>query len=120
MQLVISENIQHLCFSSLVVATVSCKTLKKNRGFVDTPVVSISSPEPVVEGQSVTIACQSEARPAVTSVMWKKGQDVIQVTDDYLLVFFSYVNAGGLIAKCLNTAATLWGRSVHTTAGVRE
>ena len=45
--------------------------------------MSISSPEPVVEGQSVTIECQSDARPAVTSVMWKKGQDVIQVTDDY-------------------------------------
>ena len=44
--------------------------------------MSISSPEPVVEGQSVTIECQSEARPAVTSVKWKKGQDVIQVTGD--------------------------------------
>ena len=52
------------------------------RVFIDTPVVSISSPEPVVEGQSVTIACQSEARPAVTSVTWKKEQDVILVTDD--------------------------------------
>ena len=83
MQLVISEIIQHLCFSSLDFATVSCKTFKKNRVFVDTPIVSISSPAPVVEGQSVTIACQSDARPAVTSVMWKKGQNVIQVTDDY-------------------------------------
>ena len=50
--------------------------------FVDKPEVSISSPEPVVEGHSVTITCRSEARPNVSSVAWMKGQEVIQVTDD--------------------------------------
>ena len=44
--------------------------------------MSVSSPEPAVEGQPVTIACQSEARPTVSSVTWMKGQAVIQVTDD--------------------------------------
>ena len=51
--------------------------------FVDKPEVSVSPPEPVVEGQSVTIVCQSEARPEVSSVTWMKDQAVIQVTDDY-------------------------------------
>ncbi|KAK2176758.1 hypothetical protein NP493_641g01008 [Ridgeia piscesae] len=46
------------------------------------PTVSVVRPDPVVEGQSVTIKCQSQARPAVTSVMWKKGQEVISVTTD--------------------------------------
>ena len=45
--------------------------------------MSVVTPDPVVEGQSVTIKCQSqEARPAVTSVKWKKGQEVINVTTD--------------------------------------
>ena len=47
---------------------------------VDKPVVTVVTPDPVEEGQSVTIKCQSQARPAVTSVMWKKGQEVISVT----------------------------------------
>ncbi|KAK2178132.1 hypothetical protein NP493_561g01052 [Ridgeia piscesae] len=47
------------------------------------PVVSVVTPDPVVEQHPVTITCQSqEARPAVTSVMWKKGQEVISVTTD--------------------------------------
>ena len=41
------------------------------------------TPDPVVEGQSVTIACRSQgARPAVNNVTWKKGQEVIRVTTD--------------------------------------
>ena len=49
---------------------------------VDKPEVSIVTPRPVVEGQNVTITCQSVARPAVTNVTWKKGQNVITVTGD--------------------------------------
>ena len=50
---------------------------------VDKPVVSVVTPDPVVENTPVTITCQSHgARPAVTSVMWKKGQEVINVTSD--------------------------------------
>ena len=50
---------------------------------VDKPTVSVVTPDPVVERQSVTITCQSQvARPAVTSVTWKKGQEVISVTTD--------------------------------------
>ncbi|KAI0222648.1 hypothetical protein LSAT2_026088 [Lamellibrachia satsuma] len=45
------------------------------------PTVSVMTPD-VVEGQSVTIRCRSQARPAVNSVMWKKGQQVIRVTTD--------------------------------------
>ena len=45
--------------------------------------MSVETPDPVVEGQSVTITCQSQgARPAVTSVTWKKGQQVITFTTD--------------------------------------
>ena len=45
--------------------------------------MSVVTPDPVVEGQSVTITCQTlGARPAVTSVMWKNGQEVISVTSD--------------------------------------
>ena len=50
---------------------------------VDKPSVSVVTPDPVVEEQSVIITCHSQgARPAVTSVMWKKGQKVINVTTD--------------------------------------
>ena len=51
--------------------------------FVDKPEVSVSSPEPVVEDQSVTIVCQSEARPTVSSVTWMKGQVVIRVVNRF-------------------------------------
>ena len=44
--------------------------------------MSVVTPDPVVEGQSVTMKCQSQARPAVTSVTWKKGQKVINVITD--------------------------------------
>ena len=48
---------------------------------IDKPIVSVVTPDPVVEGTSVTIKCQSQgARPAVTGVTWKKGQEVISVT----------------------------------------
>ncbi|KAI0212429.1 hypothetical protein LSAT2_002670 [Lamellibrachia satsuma] len=47
------------------------------------PTMSVETPSPVVEGRPVTITCQSQgARPAVTSVTWKKGQDVVTVTTD--------------------------------------
>ena len=50
---------------------------------VDKPTVSVVTPDPVVEGQSVTITCRIQgARPAVTSVTWKKGQEVISVVTD--------------------------------------
>ena len=50
---------------------------------VDKPSVSVETLGPVVEGQSKTIKCQSQgARPAVTSVTWKKGQEVFSVTTD--------------------------------------
>ena len=43
--------------------------------------MAVVTPDPVVEGQSVTITCQSQgARPAVTSVTWKKRRKVISVT----------------------------------------
>ena len=43
--------------------------------------MSVVTLDPVVEGQSVTITCKTiGARPAVTSVTWKKGQEVIHVT----------------------------------------
>ena len=45
--------------------------------------MSVVTPDPVVENTPVTITCQSQgARPAVTSVTWKKGQEVINVTTD--------------------------------------
>ena len=45
--------------------------------------MSVVTPAPVVEGQSVTITCRSQgARPAVTNVMWKIGEDVVRVTTD--------------------------------------
>ena len=51
--------------------------------FVDNPIVSVVTPAPVVEGQSVTITCRSQgARPAVTRVIWKKDREVIRVTTD--------------------------------------
>ncbi|KAK2175072.1 hypothetical protein NP493_754g01006 [Ridgeia piscesae] len=47
------------------------------------PSVSVETLGPVVEGESKTIRCHSQgARPAVTSVTWKKGQEVINVTTD--------------------------------------
>ncbi|KAK2174672.1 hypothetical protein NP493_781g00014 [Ridgeia piscesae] len=47
------------------------------------PTVAVNTTDPVVEQHPVTITCQSqEARPAVTSVTWKKGQEVINVTTD--------------------------------------
>ena len=47
----------------------------------DKPIVSLVKPDPVVEGESVTIQCQSQgASPSVTIVIWKKGQEVINVT----------------------------------------
>ena len=47
----------------------------------DKTIVSLVNPDPVVEGESLTIQCQSQgARPPVTIVMWKKGQEVINVT----------------------------------------
>ncbi|KAI0236793.1 hypothetical protein LSAT2_012661, partial [Lamellibrachia satsuma] len=47
------------------------------------PTVSVKTPSPVVEGRPVTITCQSQgARPALTSVIWKKGQDIVTVTTD--------------------------------------
>lgn len=49
---------------------------------VDKPEVSVDVPLPVKEGDKATIRCQSQARPAVTSVTWKKGGDVITVTGD--------------------------------------
>ena len=45
--------------------------------------MAVNTPDPVVEQHPVTITCQSQgARPAVTSVMWEKGQKVINVTTD--------------------------------------
>ena len=45
--------------------------------------MSVVTPAPVVEGQSVTITCHSQgARPAVNNVTWAKGQEVIRVTTD--------------------------------------
>ncbi|KAI0220012.1 hypothetical protein LSAT2_028453 [Lamellibrachia satsuma] len=47
------------------------------------PTVSVMTPAPAVEGQSVTITCRSQgARPAVNNVTWTKGQEVIRVTTD--------------------------------------
>ena len=44
--------------------------------------MSVETLGPVIEGQSKTIKCHSQARPAVTSVTWKKGQEVINVITD--------------------------------------
>ena len=48
---------------------------------IDKPIVSVVTPDPVVEGKSVTIKCQSQGeKPEVTSVLWKKGKEVIKMT----------------------------------------
>ena len=44
--------------------------------------MSVETLDPMVKGQSVTIKCQSQGRPAVTSVTWKKDEEVINVTND--------------------------------------
>ena len=67
----------------LLISTVVCTVLMQLDNVLDKPTVSVVTPDPVLEGQSVTITCWSQGtRPAVTSVTWKKGQEVISVTTD--------------------------------------
>ena len=78
-----TNNILYIILYSFVHLLLQVSTTLCCIHVVDKPTVSVVTPEPVVEGQSVTITCRTlGARPAVTSVTWKKGQEVITVTSD--------------------------------------